>query len=277
MCDPGRSNLKHLEREQANMNLKALTFTLLTIALLGATVQARPGRAPRTGGHSRQGTFSNGRGTGSYQGQSTSTRGGGALHQQYEGTRTGPRGKTQQVERTNDVHKTGDNSFHRDSSQSVTGANGQTRTRTESGDATVKKTENGYEKDYQGTITNGKGQTVDVNRQVDVTKNADGTVTKERSSEYSKPDGTPLRSGESTTTGTPGHGSATSGTWTNDVTGKTGSYASNTTRTGAGAHTTESTATGPNGNSGSAVTNSRWKFVDGKWIRTTDTTAQPQP
>ena len=187
-------------------------------ALVCGSVEARPGggRAPRSGGSTRQGsvTGANGR-TGTYQGQNSWTRGNGSAQNNYQGTRTNGKGQTSTVNRQQNVTKTGDNTFHRDGSQTVTGPNGKTRTSTSTGEGSVQKTDNGYTKTYEGTRTNANGKTVEVDKTVNVQKNADGTVTKEREVDYSKPTGEALGTSKSTTTVTPGQGSTTTGTYTN--------------------------------------------------------------
>ena len=223
-------------------NLLSLTLAAgLLVAPLAAS--ARP-----TGSYNRSGTVqgANGRG-GTWQGSGTRTREKGSFQNNYQGTRTNNKGQTSTVDRDNNVTKTGPGSWHRDTTQSVTGPNGKTRTTTASGDGSVKKTENGYEKTYNGTVTNSKGQTVDVNKQVDVTKNADGTVTKERTVDYSTPEGKPLGETKSTTTVTPGQGSKTEGTYTNEKNGNVRTYNGSTVKTETGTKST-GTVTNPAGN-----------------------------
>lgn len=234
----------------------------------GARSAPAAGRAqPKSGTFQRQGTATGSQGkTGTYQGQGSWQRGEGTYNRQYEGTRTGPNGNTQQVNRQQNVTRTGENTYKREGSQSVTGADGQTRTRSHSGEGSVQKTDDGYTRSYDGTVTNSKGQTVNVDREVDVSKNADGTVTKERSTEVSSPEGTPLRSGESTTVITPGQGSQTSGSHTNHVNGGTSTYEGSSTRTEGGLDH-QGSWTGPQGNTRTQNARVRWQYVDGRWVR----------
>ena len=165
-------------------------FTLLSAVILGAGLllampaEARGGRGARTGGGMQarpqartggnwgnQGTYTGPRGnTGSWQGTNSTTRGQGTVQNQYQGTRTGPNGQNSEVNRNTTVNQTGTNSWHRDTQQTVTNPNGQTRSWEAQGDGSVNKTSNGYEKTYNGTITNSKGQTTDVNRTTGGTK-----------------------------------------------------------------------------------------------------------
>jgi hypothetical protein len=186
-------------------------------ALVCGSVEARPGGGrARAGSNTRSGSVTrpNGR-TGTFQGQNTWTRGQGNAQNSYQGTRTNAKGQSSTVNRQQNVTKTGDNTFHRDGSQTVTGPNGKSRTSTASGDGTVQKTDNGYTKTYEGTRTNANGKTVEVDKTVNVQKNADGTVTRDREVEYSKPTGEALGTSKTSTTHTPGQGSTTTGTYTN--------------------------------------------------------------
>ena len=265
------------------MNHKRLANSILTLgvsfALTSAPVLARPGGGGRAAGprpsgtQSRQGSFTGPQGhTGQFQGQSTVTRQPGSYQKQYEGTRTAPNGQTSSVERQTSVQKTGDNSWHRDSSQSVTGADGQTRTRSQSGDTTVQKTDDGFTRSYDGTRTNAQGQTVNVSREVDVSKNADGTVTKDRSSEVTGQDGAVLGTGQSTTTITPGQGSTTTGSHTQRD-GATRTYEGSRTQDSSGAWTGERTVTGPEGRTSTA----RWQYLDGRWVKVAPAPETPTP
>ena len=220
----------------------ALVAGLLALPMT-ATARPRGG-----GGYNRSGSVqgANGHG-GSWQGKGTWNRQNGTATGTYQGTRTNNQGKTSTVNRETDVTKTGTNSWHRNTNETVTGPNGQTRSWKASGDGSVQKTTNGYEKTYNGTVTNSKGKTVDVKKEVDVTKNADGTVTKTRTVDYSTPDGKPLSESKSTTTITPGQGSKTEGTWTNEKNGNVRTYNSSSTWTGWGEKST-TTVIGPKGN-----------------------------
>lgn len=224
-------------------------------------------RQGQSGTFQRQGSSTGPQGkTGTYQGQGSWQRGEGTYRRQYDGTRTGPNGQTQQVNREHNVQRTGENTYSRQGSQTVTGSNGESRTRSYEGQGSVQKTDDGYTRNYDGTITNARGQQVNVDRSVDVSKNADGTVTKDRSVDYSHPDGTPLRSGESNTVITPGQGSQTDGSWTNHVKDQTSTYQGSRTRT-EGGYDQQGTWTGPQGNTRSQNSRVRWQYVDGRWVR----------
>ncbi len=170
------------------------------------------------------------------------------------------------MNRHENVTKTGQGTWSREGGQTVTGPDGQTRTRSHAGEGSVQKTEDGYTRSYDGTITNSKGKTINVDRDVDVSRNADGTVTKERSVDYSHPDGTLLRSGDSTTLITPGQGAQTTGSRTNHVNGQTSTYEGSRTRT-EGGYDHQGSWTGPQGNTRTRNAGVRWQYVDGRWVR----------
>lgn len=162
---------------------------------------ASPQVAPRSASFERCGGFTHRSGqSGSYQGQGTWTRAQGRASRNYEGTRMGPRGNTQQVQRNQNLTRTGNNTWTRDGSQTVSGAHGQSRTRSHSGQGSGQRTHDGYVREYDGTITTHKGKTVQVDKQVDVSKNADGTVTRDRSVEYTNAQGEALGGSQSSTT-----------------------------------------------------------------------------
>ena len=254
-----------------SQNLRKLTGFILACALVGgasepALARGRAGGA-RTGSFGRQGSYTGAQGrTSSAQGQGTWSRGQGMRSRNYEGTRTGPGGQTQQVERNQNATRTGQNSWHRDGGQTVTGANGQTRTRTSSGDGTIQKTENGYTKSYDGTVTTNKGQVINVDRGVDVTKNADGTVSKDRSVDYTNSEGASLGSGQSSSLRTPGQGTTTTGSYTNGR-GNSSTYEGSSTPSGDHGVNHQQTWTGAQGQTRSSAGQARWQYVDGRWVR----------
>lgn len=228
----------------------------------------------------RSGAVRTPRGTGSYQGTSSGSRQPGSWQRNYQGTRTGAQGNTSQVERASNFNRTGRNTYEKNAQQTITGPNGQTRTSQAQGAGTVTRTENGYQKSYEGTITTDKGKTVDVDRTAEVTKNGDGTRTKETTATYTNQqgqskivdrnatgardqDGTTsvdrdvtvsngqgevLGTGQSSTTHSPGQGSQTSGSYTNSQ-----------------------------GNSWSQQGQAKWQWVDGKWVRVYSGESNPTP
>lgn len=227
--------------------------------------------APRSGSFDRSGGFTNRNGqSGSYQGQGTWNRGQGRASRNYEGTRTGPRGNTQQVQRNENLTRTGSNTWTRNGSQTVTGANGESRTRSHSGEGSVQRTGDGYVRDYDGTITTQNGKTVNVDKQVDVSKNPDGTVSKDRSVEYTNAQGEALGSGQSNTVRTPGQGTQTTGSFTNQQNGNTSTYEGSSAPSGEGGYDHQQTWTGSQGQQRSSNSRVRWQYVNGQWVRMQD-------
>jgi len=263
-----------------------LNGVILALALVGMVSEPALARgrgrggarttAPRSGSFDRSGGFTNRNGqSGSYQGQGTWTRGQGRASRDYEGTRMGPRGNTQQVQRNENVTRTGNNTWSRDGSQTVTGANGESRTRSHSGEGSVQRTNDGYVRDYDGTITTQNGKTVNVDKQVDVSKNADGTVNKDRSVEYTNAQGEALGSGQSNTVRTPGQGTQTTGSFTNQRNGNTSIYEGATTPSGEGGYDHQQVWTGPQGQQRSSNSRVRWQYVNGQWVRMQDSSNSP--
>jgi hypothetical protein len=198
----------------------------------------------------------------------------------------------------------------------VTNPNGQTRSWEAQGNGSVQKSSNGYEKTYNGTITNNKGQTTDVNRTTDVTKNANGSVTRDTTSTYTNEstgktrevdqnstttregqgvwnttrdstvkgdNGQVLGTGQSTTTTTRGQGTQTTGSWT-DQKGQSWQYQGSSTHPQAGETDHTQTVTNPNGQSRITNSTARWQQVNGQWVRVWDgqttpggTTTNPAP
>ncbi|MBS2038545.1 hypothetical protein JST97_26430 [bacterium] len=296
-------------------------FTLLSAVILGADflfcapaeargrggrtgggLQGRPAQA-RSGSWGRQGTYTGPRGnTGSWQGTNNTTRGQGTFQNQYQGTRTGPNGQTSDVNRNTTVNQTGTNSWHRDTQQTVTSPNGQQRSWEAQGNGSINKTSNGYEKNYNGTFTNSKGNTTDVNRTTDVTKNADGSVTRDKTSTYTNentgktwevdkssttsndgqgvwttnrdssvtgPNGQTMGTGQSTTTGQRGQGTQTTGSWTNQN-GQSWQYQGSSTHPQAGETDHTQTVTNPNGQARTTNSTAKWQQVNGQWVRVYD-------
>ena len=263
--------------------------TMLGCLLLAGLTLAAPGVQARGGART---------GSGTRQGTSTTTRQPGSAQRQYQGTRTGAQGNTSTVNRTTDVNRTGKNTYSKETQQTVTGPNGQQRSWEAQGTGTVQKTETGAQKTYQGTITNSKGNTTDVNRTTDVTKNgdgsvtrdtnatytndngqsktvdrtststknADGTVTTERESTHTNGQGEVLGTGQSTTVRTPGEGSETTGSYTNSQ-GNSWNYEGQNTRTEPGTVEHSQTVTNPTGQQRTSTGTARWQYVDGKWVR----------
>jgi hypothetical protein len=259
---------------------------------VGLTVIA-PVAEARGGARTPSGT-----GTVSRQGTATTGRVPGGAQRQYQGTRTGTQGNTSTVERTTNVNKTGKGTYTRDTQQTVTGPGGQQRSWEAQGSGTVQKTESGFQKTYQGTVTNDKGYTTDVQRTTDVTKNADGSVTRDTDATYTKENGQSrsvdrnststrnddgtitterdsihtngqgeiLGTGESTTVRTPGQESQSNGSYTNSQ-GKTWNYEGQNTRTEPGTVQHSQTITQPNGQQRTSTGTARWQWVDGKWVR----------
>lgn len=276
------------------------------LMVLAPMAEARPGRTGG-GGFSRQGTVNTARGAGQWGGTGTVQRSPGTVQSNYQGTRTGANGQTSTVERTNLLNRTGKNSWSRDTQQSVTGPNGQTRSWQAQGNGSVQKTENGHQKTYEGTITNNKGNTTDVNRTTDVTKNADGSVTRQteatytneqtgkthevdrtstttknegggttttRSSTLQDGNGNVMGTGQSTTVHTPGEGYESNGSYTNSQ-GKTWQYEGESHRTEPGTWEHSQTTTNPEGKTRSSTATAKWQYVDGKWVKVTEGTVTP--
>ncbi len=264
---------------------QAISGLLLVAALAGTLTEIAEARGGRAGGgraransgsFQRQGTRTGAQGnTSTHAGQGTWSRGNGSYARNYDGTRTGPNGQSQQVNRNQNVTKTGDNSYQRDGSHTVTGANGESRTRTTSGQGTVQKTDSGYTKSYDGTITTDKGKVINVDRSTEATRNADGTVSKDRSVEYTDSSGNALGTGQSNSVRTPGQGTTTTGSYTNAKNGNTSTYQGSTTPSGEGGYGHTSTWTGAQGNSRTTNANARWQYIDGKWVKSVQSTTAP--
>ena len=137
--------------------------------------------------------------TRSYEGSGSVQKTDSGVSKTYEGTRTNAKGETSKVNRENSFQKTGDGTYERSGSQTVTGPNGQERTSSYEGSGSVQKTDSGFSKTYEGTRTNAKGETVDVNRSKEVTK-SDGSVTVEKSHSVTDSSGQTLHSDSTTTT-----------------------------------------------------------------------------
>lgn len=216
----------------------------------------------------------------------------------YQGTRTGPAGQTSTVQRQNSTQRTGPNTWQRNGQQTVTNPNGASRTRQSSGTGSVNRTDNGYQKTYNGTWTNSRGNTTTVNRNQDVqrnpdgsitrdgdatytnqngktlnvdssstsTKNADGTWTTDRDATVTNGQGQTLGTGQSTTTRTPGEGTQTTGSYQNQQ-GGTWQYDGSTTRVAPGQVEYEGTRTNPQGTSRTTTGTARWQYINGRWVR----------
>ena len=276
-------------------------FTLLVMgALLLTPLAEARGRGGRTGSTGRQGSYTGPRGnTGTWQGTNTTTRSPGTVQNQYQGTRTGANGQSSQVNRSTTVNQTGSNSWQRNTQQSVTGPNGQTRSWEAQGNGSVNKTENGYQKTYDGTITNSRGNTTDVNHTTDVTRNADGSVTRDKNSTYTNettgktwevdktstttpngqggftttrdssvtaPDGQVVGTGQSTTTGQKGQGTQTTGSWTNQN-GQSWQYEGQTLHPESGQADHSQTVTTPTGQQRTTTGTAKWQKINGQWVR----------
>lgn len=211
---------------------------------------------------------------GSRQGTVTRQRQPGQAQRTYQGTRTGAQGKTSQVNRNNTTQRTGPNTFSREGQQTVTGPNGQQRTQQSQGTGSVQRTENGYSKTYDGTITNDRGKTVDVNRTTDVTKNADGTKSRDSTGTYTNSQGQVIGTGQSNSTYTPGQGTETSKSYTNSQ-DKTWNYEGQSSQVAPGQREMQGTVTNPQGNSRGVQGRVRWQKIDGKWVKMTEGSTTP--
>jgi hypothetical protein len=155
------------------------------------------GTFEHSGSQTRTGPNGNER-TRSHEGRGEVNKTENGVSKSYEGTRTNPKGETSTVNRESNFSKTGEGTYERSGSQTVTGADGSERTRSHEGSGTVEKTDTGYTKSYDGTRTNPNGETVNVNKTKEVNKTEEG-VTIDRTHTVTDDSGQTLRDGSSTT------------------------------------------------------------------------------
>lgn len=224
-------------------------------------------------------------------GRKTGTRTPGNFQSQYQGTRTGPNGQSSQVNRATNLNRTGRNSWQRETQQTVTGPGGRQRSWEAQGNGNVNKAENGYQKTYNGTLTNGRGQTNDVNRTINLTRDTNSSITRDKSSTYTNettgkswevdksatttrdgeggfttsrdssvtaPEGRTLGTGHSTTAGQKGQGIRTTGSWTNQA-GQSWQYEGQSHHPQAGEADHTQTVTTPTGRQRTTTGTAKWQ------------------
>ncbi len=199
-------------------------------------------------------------------GTKTWSKEGNSATKDYSKTVTNQNGQSKTVEGSTTWTNNGDGTYNKEGSRSVTGPNGETRTGTTSGSGSVTKTENGVSKTYNGTLTNGQGQSYDVNRQADYSRNGDGTGSRNGSHSLTDSDGNVVRSGNSSTLYTPGQGTETTGSRTNSQ--GTRYYEGSNQRTEDGRVYNGAVTNGQ----GETLQerNVRWQYVDGRWVKTAE-------
>lgn len=255
----------------------AIVILSLGVALVAGSLPAQAG--PRGGGRggaarAKSGSYSK---SGSYQrtnrngktrsatsqGTGTWTRNRGQRSHQYRGTVTGQNGKSAEVERGTTLKRTGGNTYSKESRQTWTGPEGNSRTRSQEGTGEVNRTDDGWNKSYEGTYTTGKGETYNVSKEADHSRNEDGSRTTERDVTVTNSAGQTVGSGSASTNAVPGQGTTTTGT----VTGPSGTrgYEGSTTP-GEGGWMHQGTWSNEEGQvvrQGETT----WKWVDGRWTK----------
>lgn len=186
---------------------------------------SEPSQAQRQGGSQRSGTYQRtgprgGSQSGTTQGYRTWERGTGYRKSTGESKLSTQRGEVSN-QRASETTRTGKNSYDRSWDSTTTGPAGRSRSWEGQGSGTVKRTDSGFSKDYNGSVTSPKGEVYTVDKSTDKTKTESGWEST-TSKSVTDSQGNPVLSGERESEAKRGEGVESNTTWTNPETGVSG-------------------------------------------------------